>query len=151
MSDMNGKHAIALLAAALPGLALAQGADSYQCTLGDLTRRVEILTEPGRSVPCEVHYYKDTEAPGEMQVLWRAQSEAGYCQRKADDFVARLEGMGWDCGAGTTAEPSEPAESAEPMAPNAAPEPETSPPPAETPPAEPSDDTDVLAPADQSG
>ena len=107
MSDMNGKHAIVLLAAAIPGLALAQGAGSYQCSLGDLTRRVEILTEPGRAVPCEVHYYKDTEAPGETQVLWSAQSDATYCQQKAEEFVAKLEGWGWSCGAGTMAEPAE--------------------------------------------
>jgi hypothetical protein len=145
MSDMNGKHAIALLAAAIPGLALAQGTESYQCSLGDLTRRVEIFTEPGRTVPCEVHYYKDSEAPGETQVLWSAQNEAGYCQRKADEFVAKLEGMGWDCGAAAMAEPSEPAEPAEP---EAAPAPETPPQP-ETP-TKPSDDTDVLMPADES-
>lgn len=144
MSVMNGKHAIVLLAAAIPGLALAQGAGSYQCSLGDLTRRVEILTEPGRTVPCEVHYYKDTEAPGAAQVLWSAQNEAGYCERKAEEFVARLEGMGWDCGAGTMAAPAEPAA---PMEPKAAPEPEAAPQP-ETP-AEPDDDTDVLMPADQ--
>ena len=69
---MNVKHLIALLALVVPGLAIAQDAGKYQCTLGDLVRRVEILTEPGLTVPCEVHYYKDTEAPGESQVLWSA-------------------------------------------------------------------------------
>jgi hypothetical protein len=34
---------------ALPGLALAQGAET-QCTYGDMVRRVVIMTEPGVSV-----------------------------------------------------------------------------------------------------
>jgi hypothetical protein len=62
-----------------------------------VTRRVEVLSEPGVSVPCEVHYYKDTEMPGEDQVLWSAQNEEGYCEARAAEFVERLEGMGWTC------------------------------------------------------
>jgi hypothetical protein len=112
-------------------VALAQDAGKYQCTLGDIVRRVEIYTEPGVSVPCEVHYFKDTEAPGQSEVLWSAQSQAGYCEQKATEFVARLEGWGWDCNASDAAapaaEPEEPAES------------------------EVEDDTDVLSPGDPSG
>jgi hypothetical protein len=86
----------------------AQSQASYQCTMGELTRRVEIMHETGVTVPCEVHYYKDTEAPGEQQVLWRAMSEEGYCEAKTTEFVARLSGMGWNCGTGGM--PAEPAE-----------------------------------------
>ena len=78
----------------------AQSQTSYQCTMGELTRRVEIMHETGATVPCEVHYYKDTEAPGERQVLWRAMSEEGYCEAKTTEFVARLSGMGWNCRTG---------------------------------------------------
>jgi hypothetical protein len=126
---MNIKHSIALLALVVPGIAIAQDAGKYQCTHGDLVRRVEILTEPGLTVPCEVHYYKDTEAPGESQVLWSAQTQEGYCMAKAEEFVARLQGWGWSCGA-----------SAAP-APEAAPEAEEAEPPVY-------DDTDVLSPGD---
>ncbi len=98
---------------ALPGLALAQGAET-QCTSGDMVRRIVIMTEPGVSVPCEVHYFKDTEAPGEDQVLWSATQQAGYCEEKAAGLVAKLEGSGWDCGAGARQAPAEPPESAEP-------------------------------------
>ena len=128
---MNIRHTIVLLALATPGLAVAQDAGKYQCTHGDLVRRVEILTEPGLTVPCEVHYYKDTEAPGESQVLWSAQAQEGYCEAKAEEFVARLQGWGWSCGA------------------SAAPAPEVAPAADE---AEPPvyDDTDVLSPADPS-
>ncbi len=82
----------------LPVVAVAQDQQKYQCTSGELTRRVEIFSEPGVAAPCEVHYYKDTEAPGERQVLWSAQNDAAYCASKAQDFVAKLTDMGWDCG-----------------------------------------------------
>ena len=95
---------------------------------------MEILTEPGVTVPCEVHYYKDTEAPGEKQVLWSAAAQEGFCESKAQEFIAKLEGWGWDCG--RAAAPEAPAE------PEAAPAPEA--------PAEPEvqDDTDVLSPGE---
>jgi len=82
----------------LPALSYAQGADSYECKMGELTRRVEIIRETGVTVPCEVHYYKDTEAPGERQVLWRALNEEGYCEAKMTEFVGKLLEMGWECG-----------------------------------------------------
>lgn len=133
---MNSKRLAVLLAAVLPCIAYAQGATPYQCSYGDLKRRVEILTEPGVTVPCEVHYYKDTEAPGERQVLWSASSEAGYCERKTEEFVAELRNWGWDCGQGEGAAPA------------AEPQPESEPEPAATAPE--ADDTEALAPAEES-
>jgi hypothetical protein len=130
---------ISFLFLALPGLALAQGAET-QCTYGDMVRRVVIMTEPGVSVPCEVHYFKDTEAPGEDQVLWSASQQAGYCEEKAAGLVAKLEEWGWDCGAtdpatpAAPAAPAVPAESAEPAEAPEAPE-------------APADMTEDLAPA----
>lgn len=103
---MNSKRAIVLITLAVPCLALGQGDGSYQCSFGELQRRVEILTEPGVAVPCEVHYYKDTEAPGEKQVLWSAASQEGYCESKTEEFIAKLEGWGWDCGQGEASMPS---------------------------------------------
>jgi hypothetical protein len=138
---MRIKYAITLLAA-VPCLALAQGQTSYQCSFGELQRRVEILTEPGVSVPCEVHYYKDTEAPGEKQVLWSAGSQEGYCEAKTEEFIAKLEGFGWDCGQGSEVMPA-----SEPEA-EAAPEAEATEESEEAPPVY--DDTDVLSPGDPS-
>jgi len=89
-----------LAASILPCAALAQDQNSYLCSNGDLQRRIEIVRETDRAVPCEVHYYKDTEAPGEPQVLWRAQSEEGYCEEQARAFVAKLANWGWTCNAG---------------------------------------------------
>ena len=102
---MTGKYALLFLLTAAPCAALAQDV-SYTCTFGDLQRRVQIFTEPGVSVPCEVHYYKDTEAPGERQVLWSAASQEGYCESKTTEFVAKLEGWGWNCGEGAEAAPA---------------------------------------------
>ena len=124
-----------------PGLALAQDAGT-QCTYGDMVRRIVVMTEPGVSVPCEVHYFKDTEAPGEDQVLWSAGQQAGYCEEKAAGLVAKLEDWGWDCGGDAPAAP------AEPDAPEAPETPET-PEAAEAPeaPEAPEDMTKDLAPA----
>lgn len=85
---------------AMPMLSLADGPAAWRCTQGDTVRRVEIYTEPGVAVPCEVHYYKDTEAPGEPQVLWSAGSDAGFCERKAAEFIGKLQGWGFVCEQG---------------------------------------------------
>ncbi|NIL93315.1 MAG: hypothetical protein GTO71_02480 [Woeseiaceae bacterium] len=127
---MNTKHITVALVLLLPGIAATQDSGNYQCTHGDLVRRVEIFTDPGVSVPCEVHYFKDTEAPGESQVLWKAQAEEGYCEAQAAEFIAKLEGWGWSCGAGDAPATEPAAESEE------APEPEVQ------------DDTDVLSPGE---
>ena len=114
---MNNKIQAALLAVMLPSLSFAQGSPNYLCTHGDLQRRVEILYETGMTFPCEVHYYKDTEAPGEPQVLWRAMKEAGYCERKTQEFIGKLTSLGWSCGSNDAAssdpEPVDDADQAE--------------------------------------
>ena len=115
---------------AFPGLALAQAAETA-CTYGDMVRRVVVMTEPGVTVPCEVHYFKDTEAPGDVEVLWSATEQAGYCDEKAAGLVTKLEGWGWDCGPNTPPAPPEPDEPAE----------------ADEAPEAPSDTTGDLAPA----
>ena len=96
---MTDKLLAVLLVAMLPALSFAQGSQNYLCTYGDLQRRVEILYATGMTLPCEVHYYKDSEAPGEMTVLWRALNEAGYCEAKTQEFVTKLKALGWSCAA----------------------------------------------------
>lgn len=80
-----------------PVTLLAQNPSDFECTFGELNRRLVIVSEPGVSVPCEVHYYKEDEAPGEHQVLWRATNEAGYCERQADQLKRKLIEWGWTC------------------------------------------------------
>lgn len=104
---MNYKILATLLAVLLPNLTFAQAPHNYQCSYGDLQRRVEILYETGVTVPCEVHYFKDTEAPGETQVLWRALNEAGYCERMVENFIAKLRDLGWACGQGGAPAPEQ--------------------------------------------
>jgi hypothetical protein len=94
----------------LPLTALAQSSETYQCTMGNLQRRVEVVHMTAAPAPCEVLYFKDTEAPGERQVLWSAGNEAGYCESQAEGFIERLTGLGWTCGAAVRAAtpPAEP-------------------------------------------
>lgn len=81
----------------IPLLAAAQSNNGYQCTMGELARRVVVERSGSAPVPCEVAYFKDSEAPGERQVLWSADNDAGYCDARATEFVARLESLGWQC------------------------------------------------------
>ena len=121
------------LADAVGQESIRQG-DKSLCKIGNIMRRVEIqYYEQEKAVPCEVHYYKDTEAPGEQQVLWRALNETGYCERKTEELIARLQGWGWTCGqtgdSGPKVEPEQaddPAQGGEPV---------------------PGDDTEALEPA----
>ncbi len=139
---MKNAIAVGLLLIVIPLLGLTQDAGRYQCSFGELQRRVEILTEPGVSVPCEVHYYKDTEAPGEKQVLWSAGNQEGYCEIKTEEFIGKLEGWGWDCGQSSDAMPASEAKS------ETAPETDVKEETEEAPPAY--DDTDVLSPGNPS-
>ena len=109
------KNSLAVIAAAiLPFASLAQDQNDYLCSQGDLQRRVEIVYETGVTVPCEVHYYKDTEAPGERQVLWRALNQEGYCEEKTREFVTQLASWGWSCTQGSGGALDEVLESDEP-------------------------------------
>ena len=87
----------AAVAAVVSSAAFAQGNRNYECTMAGLTRRVEVAYTNGEAVPCEVRYYKESEGQSEPQVLWSAQNETGYCESKAQDFVAKLQGLGWTC------------------------------------------------------
>ena len=118
---MRQKTLIGFLLLTLPGLVLAQTVET-QCTYNDMVRRVVIMSEPLVSVPCEVHYFKDTEEPGSDQVLWSASQQEGYCEEKAAAFVTKLEGWGWDCETTGAAAPAAPAEPAAAPAPAEAPE-----------------------------
>ncbi|SMF58127.1 hypothetical protein SAMN02745866_03758 [Alteromonadaceae bacterium Bs31] len=74
--------------------------NQYSCTLQGLVRRVEIAyATDGTGVPCDVNYYKDSEAPDAVSTLWSAQNLEGYCEQKANEFVAKLQSWGWECTA----------------------------------------------------
>ncbi len=96
---MSARFGFFLVAFSAPILTAAQDGQNYRCTSGDVVRRVEIVYTTGAAVPCEVHYYKDTEAPGALEVPWNAQSQTGYCEARAEELVASLRGWGWNCAA----------------------------------------------------
>ena len=74
---------------------------AYVCTLNGLQRRVEIaLLNAPAPVPCEVNYYKDSEAPGAKTTLWSAYNDGFYCEHQAKTFVEKLEAMSWSCSQG---------------------------------------------------
>lgn len=97
VTTMQKQICVALSGLLLPAILFAQNPSDFECSFGDLDRRLVIVSEPGVSVPCEVHYYKEDEAPGQQQVLWRATNEAGYCERQADQFKLKLIEWGWTC------------------------------------------------------
>ncbi len=140
---MHQKISLFLSMWLLPALALGQGVTAYECSMDGNVRRVVILTEPGVTVPCEVQYHKDTEAPGDVQVLWSASTQADYCETKASEFIARLADWGWSCSAGDTTSVEdrvEPAGSDVPPADDVAPADAADM-------DDPADDTDALEPA----
>jgi hypothetical protein len=85
----------------LPAMALllpvmAQAAlenQTIHCQLGDAVRVIEVVYPQGAELPCEVHYRKD----GSDSVLWRASTEAGYCEQKAAEFAEKQRSWGWQC------------------------------------------------------
>jgi hypothetical protein len=100
----------AVLTAVVSTAAVGQSNRNYQCTMAGLARRVEVAYPGAAAVPCEVRYYKDSEGQNGPQVLWSAQNETGYCERQAEEFVAKLQGMGWTCtDAGTSGDAGGPA------------------------------------------
>lgn len=85
-----------IIAAASMLAATNASAESWNCSSGDLVREVVIEYPQGSALPCKVIYKKQTEGVYDQE-LWSADSTEGYCEEKAADLVARLEGWGWVC------------------------------------------------------
>lgn len=99
----NGLRASIVVAALISAPAWAQ---STQCTNAGLTRGIEVVySDPGHPTPCEVIYDKSAEGAGQHS-LWRAGSEAGYCEVQAAAFIDKLTAWGWTCGASPDAIPA---------------------------------------------
>jgi len=63
------------------------------CTHDSQTRVIEVVYSGPEVVPCEVRYTKEEGT----QVLWSAQNATGYCEEKAEAFVEKQRGWGWNC------------------------------------------------------
>jgi hypothetical protein len=72
-------------------------ANTWTCHYAELTRNVVISypNAPSR-LPCKVYYAKPNENLMPRR-LWKAENEDNYCERKAVEFVKRLESLGWQC------------------------------------------------------
>ncbi len=104
LANRSARHTrAALLAVSAICFASTAGATVEECQLGELTRTVEVVySTPGQPVPCEVLYAKASQ--GTLETLWRASTEAGYCESKAAELVAKLENLGWQCAADAAAD-----------------------------------------------
>ena len=88
---MKGMALLATLLAATP--ALAAESIVYRCVMGNVERIIAVHYPHGETLPCEVHYSK----PEGSQILWTAQNTEGYCEQRAENFVEKQRGWGWQC------------------------------------------------------
>ena len=72
----------------------AMAGEDYVCNNNGEKRIISVeYKSDQQSVPCEVKYDK-----GEgVQTLWSAQSEVGFCETKANEFIEKQESWGWSC------------------------------------------------------
>ena len=72
----------------------AMAGEDYVCDNNGEKRIITIAYQSEQdAVPCEVRYDK-----GEgVQTLWSAQSEVGFCEAKANEFIEKQESWGWSC------------------------------------------------------
>ncbi len=85
---------LVLLTVALAFSSIAAADITYSCKHGNQERIISVVyPEGGNSVPCEVRYQKGDN----VQTLWNAQNEVGYCEARAEEFVEKQKGWGWNC------------------------------------------------------
>ena len=73
---------------------IVQADFAYVCSQAGFERRIDVVYQNAPSlVPCEVLYDKG-EGP---KILWYAENLTGYCEEKAENFVAQQESWGWSC------------------------------------------------------
>ena len=86
---------IILAALTLP---TAANAESWICERGNLVREITVERATANPVPCSVKYNKQAEGLGTSE-LWTAVADVSYCDVKANELAAKLEGLGWSCTA----------------------------------------------------
>ena len=102
---LMSRHLLSLPAILALGFATATAnaaeKTEYTCRSGETVRRVIVeVGDFSTGLPCEVVYWKDSEAPGVRRVLWNARSDAQFCDVKAAGLVKKLDDSGWDCDQG---------------------------------------------------
>jgi hypothetical protein len=107
----RGLRAQALLALALgaAGNWHPAAAVEYRCRNGDSVRLIELSgPESTQGAACEVRYWRNADAPGTGQSLWRANRDTDFCAARARELIARLEAGGWTCDASAQPEAAAP-------------------------------------------
>lgn len=75
-------------------LTLANDSYHYECLLGQTKRIIKIdYLQREAALPCQVHYTKD----GNDSLLWSAQYEQDFCEKKAEELKDTLTKAGWSC------------------------------------------------------
>ena len=80
----------------LPLMAESFVNESYLCSHPQVTQKrvIEVnYLQATSAVPCDVKYSKGEET----KVLWQAQTEQGYCEAKAKEFLEKQAAWGWQC------------------------------------------------------
>lgn len=68
--------------------------ETYMCTKANQERVISVVYEDQvTKLPCKVNYQKE----GQTKTLWSAKNKAGYCEKKAESFVQKQKGWGWNC------------------------------------------------------
>lgn len=93
--ELSMKLILSTAAAVLLSSALSVSAsEDFVCDNDGKKRIVSIVYQNEETpVPCEVRYDK---GEGE-QTLWTAQSEVGFCEARANEFMKKQESLGWSC------------------------------------------------------
>ena len=67
---------------------------TYVCTYGQQERVISIIyKDQDAKVPCDVRYTNN----GETKTMWHADTHAGYCEKKAEEFYRKQIEWGWRC------------------------------------------------------
>jgi hypothetical protein len=71
---------------------------AYVCESNGSVRLISVEYErASSSVPCRVVYEKTNE--NLVEYPWRARTERGYCEKKAEFLANKLSRLGWHCEA----------------------------------------------------
>ena len=94
MTDAEDSSDSAMAAEAAADSADSSGDKVFVCKNGDQVRTISLIyNDEGSEKICQVDYEK---ASG-VQTLWTAILDTDYCREKAEEFVQKQEGWGWDC------------------------------------------------------
>ena len=94
MADAEGSSESAMAAEAADDSADGSGDKVFVCKNGEEVRTISLIyNDEGSEKICQVDYEKSSG----VQTLWTAIIDKDYCREKAEEFVQKQEGWGWEC------------------------------------------------------